>query len=93
MTISRGLLKETQQTNGNPTHQQQTKAQPAMSTEVAVALIAGGFSVVVALLEFARRQNNRDHAYNSERLDHLISKVDRVDTKLDGHITWHAHRD
>jgi hypothetical protein len=38
---------------------------------IAIALIGGGFSVIVALLEFMRRQNNRDHGENSKKLDYL----------------------
>ncbi len=36
-----------------------------MSEPVLIALIGGGFSVVVGLLELMRRQNNRDHGENS----------------------------
>jgi len=42
-----------------------------MSDEIVIALIAGGFSVIVALLELSRRQNNRDHGENSKKLDYL----------------------
>lgn len=42
-----------------------------MSDGVLIALIGGGFSVIVALLEFMRRQNNRDHGTNSAKLDYL----------------------
>jgi hypothetical protein len=53
-----------------------------MSNELAVALIAGGFSVVVALLELTRRQNNRDHSENSKKLDYL---ADLFRDHLKGH--------
>lgn len=62
-----------------------------MATEVVVALIGGSVSLLVALLELMRRQNNRDHATNSEKLDKVINKIDKVDSRLDGHIEWHAH--
>ena len=42
-----------------------------MSEPVIVALIGGGFTVIVALLELTRRQNNRDHGENSRKLDYL----------------------
>jgi hypothetical protein len=42
-----------------------------MTNEVTVALIGGGFTVVVALIEWTRRQNNRDHGENSKKLDYL----------------------
>jgi uncharacterized NAD(P)/FAD-binding protein YdhS len=43
----------------------------AMSDGIIIALIGGGFSVLVALLELMRRQNNRDHGTNSAKLDYL----------------------
>jgi hypothetical protein len=42
-----------------------------MSDEIVIALIGGGFSVIVALLELTRRQNNRDHDANGKKLDFL----------------------
>ena len=53
-----------------------------MSNEIAVALIGGGFTVVVALLEVTRRQNNRDHDENSRKLDYL---ADLFRDHLKGH--------
>lgn len=49
---------------------------------VVIALIAGGFSVVVALIEVTRRQNNRDHGENSKKLDYL---ADLFRDHLKGH--------
>lgn len=42
---------------------------------MAVALIGGGFSIVVTLLEITRRSNNRDHATNSSKLDYIADLV------------------
>ena len=53
-----------------------------MSDPVLVALIGGGFSVVVALMEYTRRQNNKDHAINSGKLDLL---ADLFRDHLKGH--------
>jgi hypothetical protein len=53
-----------------------------MSNEIVVALIGGGFTVVVALLEVTRRQNNRDHGENSRKLDYL---ADLFRDHLKGH--------
>lgn len=53
-----------------------------MSDPVLVALIGGAFSVVVALLEWTRRQNNRDHGTNSAKLDLL---TDLIRDHLKGH--------
>jgi len=53
-----------------------------MSEPVIIALIGGGFSVVVGLLELMRRQNNRDHGENSKKLDYL---ADLFRDHLKGH--------
>jgi hypothetical protein len=53
-----------------------------MSEPVIVALIGGGFTVIVALLEVTRRQNNRDHSENSRKLDYL---ADLFRDHLKGH--------
>jgi hypothetical protein len=57
-----------------------------MSPEVAAALVTGAFVVLVALIEKTRRDNNRDHGENSVKLD-------RIESKIDGHINDHARRD
>lgn len=54
-----------------------------MSPELSAALASGGFLVLVALLEKTRRENNRDHGHNSDKLD-------RIEDKLDDHINDHA---
>ena len=71
---------------GHPTQRQQ------MSDQITVALIGGAVTLIVALIEVTRRQNNRDHATNAEKLDQVITKIDGVDTRLSGHIDWHAHK-
>lgn len=63
-----------------------------MPTEVAVALIGGATTLIVALLELARRQNNKDHASNADKLDRIADKIDTVDSRLGNHIEWHAHK-
>ena len=57
-----------------------------MNPEVAAAIVTGAFLVLVALIERTRRENNRDHGQNSEKLD-------RIEEKLDEHIGDHARRD
>jgi len=64
-----------------------------MATEIIVALIGGSVTLIVTLLEMARRQNNRDHATNTEKLDQVINKIDNVGSRLGSHIEWHAHKD
>jgi hypothetical protein len=53
-----------------------------VSEPIVIALIGGGFSVVVALLEWTRRTNNRDHGSNSAKLDLL---TDLIRDHLKGH--------
>lgn len=62
-----------------------------MATEIVVALIGGSVTLIVALIEMTRRQNNRDHASNASKLDKIADKIDNVDSRLVGHIEWHAH--
>ena len=61
--------------------------------EIAVAVIGMATALIVALVETTRRQNNRDHATNSNKLDSVITKIDQVDSRLGTHIDWHAHKD
>ncbi|CAB4134902.1 hypothetical protein UFOVP1226_16 [uncultured Caudovirales phage] len=61
--------------------------------EIAVAVIGMATALLVALIETTRRQNNRDHATNSNKLDSVITKIDQVDSRLGTHIDWHAHKD
>ena len=61
--------------------------------EIAVAIIGMTGALLVALIETTRRQNNRDHASNAEKLDSVITKIDKVDSRLGTHIDWHAHQD
>lgn len=68
-----------------------------MNEAILTTLIAGGFSVLVALIEVMRRQNNRDHGINAGKLDALTERqrdtthaIERVETKIDTHINDHA---
>ena len=61
-----------------------------MSDQVLVALITGAFGVVVALLEWMRRQNNRDHSVNAHKLDMLHDIAKSIGQKIDTHINDHA---
>jgi hypothetical protein len=64
-----------------------------MPTEVVVALIGASVTLIVTLLEVTRRQNNKDHASNADKLDRIADKIDHVDSRLGNHIEWHAHKD
>jgi hypothetical protein len=68
-----------------------------MSDAILVSIIGGGFSVAVALLELSRRQNNRDHGRNADKLDDVLINLQRVEKKTDrygdrlqNHIDYHA---
>ena len=54
----------------------------------------GGVIVIVvgSLIERTRRENNRDHARNSEILNRIDRKVDHVSARMDDHIEWHLDR-
>jgi len=53
---------------------------------VAVAVIGGPLVVVVQSL---RKENTTQHAEARELLKMVAGKVDKVDDKLDNHISWH----
>ena len=53
---------------------------------VVVAVIGGPLVVVVQSL---RKENNSQHAEARELLKMVANKVDKVDDKLDNHISWH----
>jgi len=53
---------------------------------IVVALIGGPLVVVVQKL---REENTSQHAEARELLHRVADKVDKVDDKLDSHITWH----
>lgn len=59
---------------------------------IVLAVLAPG-GVITVLIERTRRENNRDHARNSDLLHRIDKKVDRIDERLDSHIEWHAHHD
>jgi len=57
-----------------------------VESDVLVALIAGGFSVVVALLALIGRRNAKDHATVELHLG-------RIEGKLDAHLEAHNEAD
>lgn len=61
-----------------------------METSIVVALITGGFAVVVALINKFRRDNHADHATVMDTLIEVHREVSRVGDKVDRHIEWHA---
>jgi len=59
---------------------------------VSVAIITGIFSVLVTLIQKARRENKSDHNMVYESLQDLKTDVRDVGTKLDNHIDWHLKK-
>jgi hypothetical protein len=57
---------------------------------IVVAVIGGPLMVLMQLL---RKENTNQHAEGRELLKEVISKVDRVGTKIDGDIGWHEGKE
>lgn len=53
---------------------------------IIVAVIGGPLVVIIQTL---RKENTSQHAESRDLLNLVVSKVDKVDNKLDGHISWH----
>jgi len=64
-----------------------------METEIIVALIGASVTLIVTLIEVTRRQNNKDHASNADKLDKIADKIDHVDSRLGNHLEWHINKD
>jgi len=63
-----------------------------MDVGISVAIITGIFSVLVTLIQKARRENKSDHNMVYESLQDLKTDVRDVGTKLDNHIGWHLKK-
>lgn len=57
---------------------------------IIVAIIGGP---VVVILQKLRKENTSQHAESRDILNMVSSKVDKLDDKLDGHITWHLDKE
>ena len=56
---------------------------------VLAATVTGVLTIIGILVSF-RRENHADHAVVSEKLSRLGDGLDRVEDKVDSHITDHA---
>jgi hypothetical protein len=63
-----------------------------MDVGVSVAIITGIFSVLVTLIQKARKENRSDHNMVYESLQDIKTDVRDVGTKLDNHIDWHLKK-
>jgi hypothetical protein len=64
-----------------------------MSEAVLTTTIAGGFSVLAALVGYLVKMTRRDHGQTSAKLDELLRGHERIEGKVDGHIGDHARGD
>lgn len=56
---------------------------------IVVAVIGGP---IVVLLQTLRKENTNQHAESRGLLEHLVIKIDNIDTKLDEHVAdSHTH--
>lgn len=53
-----------------------------MANEIVVAIVGGGFSIVVALIHKLQKENRADHGTVHRALG-------RIEQKIDGHIEAH----
>jgi hypothetical protein len=60
-----------------------------MDVGVIGVIITGIFSILVALIQKARKENKEDHNMVYTSLQNLHDDVRTVGQKLDNHIDWH----
>jgi hypothetical protein len=53
---------------------------------IVVALIGGPLVIIIQNL---RKENSADHAVVRGLLESVVTQIDKVDDKLDNHISWH----
>lgn len=63
-----------------------------MNSGISVAIIAGIFSVIVALIQKTRKENKEDHNLVYDSLQNLHEDVRDMGNKLDSHIDWHLKK-
>ena len=63
-----------------------------MEMGIAIAIITGVFSVLVALIQKTRKENKVDHNMVYESIQDLKEDVRGVGNKLDNHIDWHLKK-
>jgi hypothetical protein len=63
-----------------------------MDMGIAIAVITGVFSILVALIQKTRKENKTDHNMVYDSLQELKEDVRGVGTKLDNHIDWHLKK-
>lgn len=57
-----------------------------MTEAIIVAVITGGFGVLIAVLQNFRKENRDDHAF-------VVTSLERIEHKIDDHVRDHAKGD
>jgi len=55
-----------------------------------IGSIVGGVSLILANLIGFKKENRKDHAVVAVKLENLDKSIEKLDIKLDDHITDHA---
>jgi hypothetical protein len=55
-----------------------------------VAAVVAALGLILQQIVSSRKEQRQDHGVVQAKLDNLVDSVERVETKVDGHITDHA---
>ena len=55
-----------------------------------VAAVVAALGLILQQIISSRKEQRQDHGVVQAKLDNLVDSVERVETKVDGHITDHA---
>ncbi len=54
------------------------------------AAVVAALGLILQQVMSSRKEQKQDHGIVQTKLDNLVGSVERVETKVDGHITDHA---
>jgi hypothetical protein len=54
------------------------------------AAVVAALGLILQQVMSSRKEQRQDHGIVQTKLDNLVGSVERVETKVDGHITDHA---
>lgn len=57
---------------------------------IMVAVIGGP---IVAMIHRFDKRNTQQHGENQQVLNRIEGKIERLDQRVDDHISWHAHNE
>ena len=55
-----------------------------------LAAVVATLGLILQQIISSRKEQRQDHGVVQTKLDNLVDSVERVETKVDGHITDHA---